>query len=137
MEPLNKLYGALNEEEVYNNALSAKQNFIRSSQSLLELKVPIALPDDTKTLIERSKVEIASGLKFLGEGMNYLAQYIASRNPVLYDKYIEKRERGILYVHGGLTTLDSARLQLDASEEPLKIIWEVDEKTFFNQEHPQ
>jgi hypothetical protein len=131
VEPLNKLDDELDGESLYNIVLSAEQSLAKSSLALSELKVPIGLPDDTRTLSERAKGEVSIGFKALGESMNYYAQYIANRSPLLYDKYIKKRDRGFLYVDGGLTTLATARLQLDAPDEPIQNVWELGKRRFY------
>ena len=67
VEPLKKLDEKSDEESLYNIALTAEQNLAKSSMTLSELKVPTALPDDIKTLSERAKGEISTGLKALGK----------------------------------------------------------------------
>lgn len=131
LEPLNKLDEDLDEESLYSIALSSEQSLAKSSLALSELGVPIALPHDIKILLERAKGEISIGFKALGESMNFFAQYIVYRSPLLYDKSIEKRDKGFLYIDGGLTTLATARLQLDAPEEPIQNVWEVGKRRFY------
>lgn len=116
MEPLSKLKelnGKVDEESLFNMALSAKEKFADSSLTLAKLKVPTALPDDIKTSLEGVKGDLSKGFKALEEGMNYFAQYLVNRNPILYDKYIEKCDKGFLYIDGALTSLTTVRLRLE------------------------
>ena len=122
----------LDEESLYSIALSSEQSLSKSSLALSELEVPIALPDDIKILLERAKGEISIGFKALGESMNFFAQYIVYRSPLLYDKSIEKRDKGFLYIP--METLATARLQLDATEEPIHNVWEVGKRRFYQLE---
>ena len=122
MEPLgklDKLDGKVNEESLYNIALMAKEEFTRNSLILAKLKVPTILPDDIKGSLEKVKSELSIGFKAMEESMDYLAQYMVNRNPVLYDKYIERHKRGFLYIDGGLTSLTTVRLRLDAPKRPI------------------
>jgi len=115
MEPLSKLDkldGKIDEEGLYNIALMAKEEFTKSSLALAKLKVPTVLPDDIKASLEKAKGELSTGFKAMEEGMDYLAQYMVNRNPVLYDKYIERRKKGFLYIDGGLTSLTTVRLRV-------------------------
>ncbi|SDN16312.1 hypothetical protein SAMN05518871_103476 [Psychrobacillus sp. OK028] len=134
IEPLEKLDGVQNEEDLYNIVLSAEQNLAKSHLDLSELKVPIELPNDTRVLLGRSKEDLSTGLKALEEGMNYYAQYIVKRSPEQYDKYVKKRDKGIRYINGGLTTLTSAELQLDDPLEPIQSVWEVGKRNLYKLE---
>lgn len=84
--------------------------------ALAKLKVPSALPNDIKTSLEEVKGYLSTGFGMIQEGMNYFAQYIVNRNPILYDRYIEKRDEGILYIDGGLTSLATVRLKFGPPE---------------------
>ncbi|MFC5602223.1 hypothetical protein [Sporosarcina koreensis] len=136
VEPLKKFDGVVDDHELYDLALSAEHKLAESSRMLSELKIPIALPDDTKTLLGRSKEELTIGLKSLSESMNYFVRFIENPSPPLYDNYIVKRDKGINYVHGGLTTLTTAKLQLDAPDEPTQIVQEI-LKTLSSIEFPE
>jgi hypothetical protein len=112
IEPLNKLDEGLDEESLYNIALSAEQKLAENSMTLARLKVPTTLSDDIKTSLEKIKGELSIGFKELEKSMNYLAQYIVKRNPLLYDKFINKRDKGFLYIDGALTSLTTVRLRV-------------------------
>ncbi|MGM7722098.1 hypothetical protein [Metabacillus sp. Hm71] len=112
IKPLDKLDEELDEESLYNIALSAEQKLAKNSLTLSQLKVPTTLSDDIKTSLEKVKVELSIGFKALEKSMNYLAQYIVKRNSLLYDKFIEKRDKGFLYIDGALTSLTTVRLRV-------------------------
>lgn len=131
MEPLNKLDETLDEESLFNIALSAEQKLAESSLTLAKLKVPSTLPDDIKTSLEKVKGELSIGFKELAKSMNYLAQYIANRNPLLYDKFIEKRDKGSFYIDGGLNSLATVRLRLDALEGSIPNAWKEGKRHFY------
>lgn len=109
IEPLNKL----DEESLYNIALSAEQKLAENSLTLAQLKIHTTLSNgDIKTSLEKVKGELSIGLKALEKSMNYLAQYIVNRSPLLYDKFIGKRDMGFLYIDVALTSLTTVRLQV-------------------------
>ena len=45
--------------------------------------------------------------------MTYFTQYMEDPNPILLDKFIEERNKGFLYIDGGLISLATVRLRLD------------------------
>jgi predicted ATP-binding protein involved in virulence len=112
IESLNKLDEELDEESLYNIALSAEQKLAENSLTLAQLKVPTTLSDDIKTSLEKIKGELSIGFKVLEKSMNQLARYIVKRNPLLYDKFIKNRDKGFLYIDGVLTSLTTIRLQI-------------------------
>ena len=112
IESLNKLDEELDEESLYNIALSAEQKLAENPLALARLEVPATLPDDIKTPLEKAKGELSVGFKSLEKSMNYLAQYIVKRDPLLYDKSIENYDKGFLYIDGVLTSLTTIRLQV-------------------------
>ena len=107
---MNKLDEELDEESLYNIALSAEQKLAENSLTLTKLKVPTRLSDDIKISLEKIKGELSTGFKTLEKSMNHLAQYIVKRTPLLYDKFIENRDKGFLYIDGVLTSLTTIRL---------------------------
>lgn len=134
MEPLSKLDkldGKLDEESLYNIVLLTKEEFSKSSLSIAKLKVPTALPDDIKSSLEKIKGEFSTGFKALEESMNYLAQYMVNLDSIMYDKYIEKRDKGCLYIDGGLTSLATVRLRLDAPKRSIPNAWKVWKRHFY------
>ncbi|WP_205317656.1 hypothetical protein [Oceanobacillus zhaokaii] len=134
LSKLDKLKGKTDEETLYNIALLAKEKFADSSLTLANLKVPEALPEDIKKPLEEVKTDLSIGFKALEESMNYFAQYIVNRNPIFYDMYIEQRDRGFLYIDGGLTSLTTVRLRLDSPEVPPPNAWKVGKRNFYELE---
>ncbi|MBU5215087.1 hypothetical protein [Heyndrickxia oleronia] len=121
MEPLKNM----EEENLYNITLLAEQKLAEGSLILAKLKIPPSLPDEIKTSLENVKVELLIGFRELEKSMNYLAKYIMYRNPFLYDKFIEKRDMGFLYIDGGLKSLTTVRLRLHAPERTIPDAWKV------------
>ena len=114
IEPLSGLDEKLDEESLYKIALLAEKKLAENSLALSKVKIPAALPADIRLSLEIVKEDLSTGFKALEESMDYFAQYLMNRNPLLYDKYIEKRDKGFLYIDGGLTSLTTVRLRLGA-----------------------
>ena len=114
IEPLSRLDEKLDEESLYNIALLAEQKLAENSLALSKVKIPAELPADIKLSLEIVKEDLSTGFKALEESINYFAQYLMNRNHLLYDKHIEKRDKGFLYIDGGLTSLTTVRLRLGA-----------------------
>lgn len=136
MKPLNKFDGeldkGLDEESLFKIILSAKQKFAESSHEISKLKVPNSLPEDLKVSLEQIKGEFYIGFKALEESMNYFAQYMESYNPLLFDTFIEERNKGFLYIDGGLTSLATIRLQVDAPRiRPIPNAWKVGKRLLY------
>lgn len=134
MKPIHKLDSEIDEKSLYNIVLTTKDTFAENSLSLAKIKVPPTFPDDIKASLEKVKEELIKGFRALEESMNFYAQYIANRNPNLYDKYIEKRDIGFLYIDGGLTSLTTVRLQLNAPKRSIPNSWKVGKKHFYQLE---
>jgi hypothetical protein len=137
MEPLNrlnKLGNKIDEGDLYNIALMAKDRLAKNSLALVKLKIPIVLPDGVKTSLEEVKCELSIGFRAMEESMDYLAQYAVTLNPVLYDKYVEKYDKGFIYIDGGLTSLATARLRLKAPKRPSPDAWQVKKNRFYQLE---
>ncbi|MBS4176756.1 hypothetical protein [Lederbergia citrea] len=135
MEPLNQLSEDQDGESLYHAALATKQKFADNSLVFTKLRVPSALPNDIKTSLEHTKEEILTGFKALEESMDYFAQYIVNREPILYERFIEKRDKGFLYIDGGLTSLATVRLQLDAPKiRSIPNAWKVGRRQFYQLE---
>ncbi|MDQ0174228.1 hypothetical protein [Bacillus chungangensis] len=143
LEPLNKL-DTLNEkiddEGLYYIALAAKERFNGTLLFLTNLKVPSNVPKDIRKSLEDVKEYLSIGFYNLEESMDYLAQYILNQTPILYDRYLEKRDRGFSYIDGGLITLATARLKFyppEWIETPKKSIpnaWKVGKEYFYKLE---
>lgn len=117
MELLNELDGEfdgkLGEKNLHKIVVSASQTFGGTSLAFAKLKVPAALPDDIKVSLGHIKVYFSAGFKELGESMDCYRQYIESRSPILFEKFIEQRDKGVSHIDGALTSLTTVRMQLN------------------------
>ncbi|MGE8203680.1 hypothetical protein ACQKP0_03885 [Heyndrickxia sp. NPDC080065] len=132
MEPLNKLDKELDEESLRKIVLSAKQKFSENHRSFLKIKVPDVLSADIKASLEQIKDEFSTGFLVLQESMDYFAQYMENHSHLLLKKFMEKRNRGFLYIDGGLTSLATVRLRLDAPKlEATPNVWDVGKRHLY------
>ncbi|PYY29730.1 hypothetical protein [Paenibacillus illinoisensis] len=118
MEPLNELDEvtldeSLDVKKLHNFVVSARQTFGETSLAFAKLKVPAALPDDIKASLGQIKVYFSTGFKELGESLDFYRQYMESRNPLLFEKFIEQRDKGVSHIDGALTLLNTVRMQLN------------------------
>lgn len=127
LDNLDKMRGKLSEEELYNLALDVGKNFAVNSKALIQLQVPKALSDDIRVSLETVKNDLSIGFTELEKSMICFARYIANHDPAFYDEYVNKRNKGIRYIDGGLNSLSKVGLQLNVSESSLldiKKAWE-------------
>lgn len=120
MEPLNELDEKPDMKNLYKNVLSAKQKFFDTALAFTKLKIPPALPDNIKASLKDIKDSFSTGFDALGASMGYFLQYMDNGNPILFDRFIEKREEGVSFIDGGLTSLASVKMQLSSIEFKLK-----------------
>ncbi|ONH02725.1 hypothetical protein BKK39_02325 [Bacillus cereus] len=91
---LNKMNGELSEEELYNltlNVGNVGEEFATRSKILTQIKVPEKLPDDVQSSLEVVKRDLSIGFTELEERMLCFAKYLAGRDSISYDEYIQKR----------------------------------------------
>ncbi|ONG70341.1 hypothetical protein BKK42_08925 [Bacillus cereus] len=91
---LNKMNGELSEEELYNltlNVGNVGEEFATRSKILTQIKVPEKLPDDVQSSLEVVKRDLSIGFTELEESMLCFAKYLAGRDSISYDEYIQKR----------------------------------------------
>lgn len=119
LDNLDKMRGKLSEEELYNLALDVGKNFAVNSKALIQLQVPNALSYDIKVSLETVKNDLSIGFTELEKSMICFARYIANHDPTFYDEYVNKRNKGIRYIDGGLNSLSTVGLQLNVSESSL------------------
>ncbi|QQZ09968.1 hypothetical protein [Heyndrickxia vini] len=134
VQPLSTFNEEINEEELYTMITSAKNKFIEGSEQLAELNIPSTLPDDIKLSLNNVKKELSIGFKILNESLFYFSEYIRTRDPNLHRKYITKRNQGFLYIDGGLTSLATVRLRLNAPKKAIPNTWQVGKGYFYRLE---
>ncbi|KIV49932.1 hypothetical protein AM501_30935 [Aneurinibacillus migulanus] len=120
IEPLNELGEKPDMKNLYKNVWSAKQKFFDTSLAFTKLKIPPTLPDDIKASLKDIKDSFSTGFDALGASMGYFLQYTDNGNPILFDRFVEKREEGVAFIDGGLTSLASVKMQLSSIEFKLK-----------------
>ncbi len=120
MGSLNELGEKPDMKNLYKNVWSAKQKFFDTSLAFTKLKIPPTLPDDIKASLKDIKDSFSTGFDALGASMGYFLQYIDNGNPILFDRFVEKREEGVAFIDGGLTSLASVKMQLSSIEFKLK-----------------
>lgn len=102
--------------------------------------MPSNLPKDIRQSLKDVKEYLSIGFYNLEKSMDNLAQYILNQTPILYDRYLEKRDRGFSYIDGGLITLTTAKLKFyppEWIETPKKSIpnaWKVGKEYFYKLE---
>lgn len=142
---LDKLQNTVTERDLYNIAVSVEERFTRSISSLSKLGVPNELPDDIKGSLEQVKVDLSIGFTALGQSMNYFTKHLGNDNPEIYNRYMESRNKGFLYVNGGMTYLTTIKLKFDPPEwgnipegrepeEEAPGVWEVSKEYFYKLE---
>ncbi|MED4732394.1 hypothetical protein P9597_30720 [Aneurinibacillus migulanus] len=120
MGSLNELGEKPDMKNLYKNVWSAKQKFFDTSLAFTKLKIPPTLPDNIKASLKDIKDSFSTGFDALGASMGYFLQYIDNGNPILFDRFVEKREEGVAFIDGGLTSLASVKMQLSSIEFKLK-----------------
>ncbi|HDR3902328.1 TPA: hypothetical protein QCO88_004979 [Bacillus cereus] len=119
---LDKMNGEISEEELYNLALNVGEEFSTRSKILNQIKVPEKLSDNVQSSLEVVKRDLSIGFTELEEGMLCFAKYLAGRDQTFYDEYIQKKNTGLRYIDGGLTSLYKVSLKLDIPVFRLNII---------------
>jgi len=123
VEPLNKLDDEnLDMKNFHIIIFSSKSKFAGASLAFAKIVVPSALPNDIKTSLRQVKNDLHTGFESLGESLNAYLQYMVDGNisPHLFDRFIEKRDKGISYIDGGLVLLATVKLQLHSLEYEIK-----------------
>ncbi|MCU5669119.1 hypothetical protein OCB72_31520 [Bacillus cereus] len=113
LDNLEKMNGKLSEEELYNLALNVREEFATRSKVLSQIKVPEELQNNIQSSLETVKKDLSIGLTELEESMLCFAQYLAGRDQIVYDEYIQRKNTGFRYINGGLTSLSTIALQLN------------------------
>lgn len=142
---LDQLQNTATDRDLYNIAVSVEERFTKSISSLSQLGVPNELPEDIKSSLEQVKVDLSIGFTALGQSMNYFTKHLENHNPEIYNRYMESRNKGFLYVSGGMTHLTTVRLKLDPPEwgnipegrEPAEKapgVWEASKEYFYKLE---
>lgn len=121
---LDKMNGEISEEELYNLALNVGEEFSTRSKVLNQIKVSEKLSDDVQSSLEVVKRDLSIGFTELEESMLCFAKYLAGRDQTFYDEYIQKKNTGLRYIDGGLTSLYTVSLKLDIPVFRLNIIKE-------------
>ncbi|MGR5907801.1 hypothetical protein ACT7DL_15200 [Bacillus paranthracis] len=125
---LNKMNGELSEEELYNltlNVGNVGEEFATRSKILTQIKVPEKLPDDVQSSLEVVKRDLSIGFTELEESMLCFAKYLAGRDSISYNEYIQKKDTGLRYIDGGLTSLSTVSLKLNIPASRLSLIKEI------------
>lgn len=122
---LDKMNGELSEEELYNLTLNVGEEFATRSKILTQIKVPEKLPDDVQSSLEVVKRDLSIGFTELEESMLCFAKYLAGRDSIFYDEYIQKKDTGLRYIDGGLTSLSTVSLKLNIPASRLSLIKEI------------
>ncbi|TKI25190.1 hypothetical protein FC683_24440, partial [Bacillus cereus] len=92
----------LSEEELYNLALNVREEFATRSKVLSQIKVPEELQNNIQSSLETVKKDLSIGLTELEESMLCFAKYLAGRDQIVYDEYIQRKNTGFRYINGGI-----------------------------------
>lgn len=122
---LDKMNGELSEEELYNLTLNVGEEFATRSKILTQMKVPKKLSDNVQSSLEVVKRDLSIGFTELEESMLCFAKYLAGRDSISYDEYIQKKDTGLRYIDGGLTSLFTVSLKLNIPASRLNPIKEI------------
>jgi len=66
--------------------------------------------------LEVIKRDLSIGFTELEESMLCFAKYLAGRDQTFYDEYNQKKDTGLRYIDGGLTSLSTVSLKLNIPE---------------------
>ncbi|KXY25967.1 hypothetical protein [Bacillus sp. FSL K6-0067] len=122
---LDKMNGELSEEELYNLTLNVGEEFATRSKILTQIKVPKELPDNIQSSLEIVKRDLSIGFTELEESMLCFAKYLAGRDQTFHDEYIQRKNTGLRYIDGGLTSLSTISLKLNVPTPRLNSLKEI------------